>query len=246
MSEPSSKRVAAASRDRSMEISRRELLAGAGAATLLLTQRGVQAQPTANRTVVFAHVTVVNADTVQDDVALAVVGDKIAAIGPSDSILRTYAGAEVYDGRGKAILPGLINCHAHMGAVLERGFNEDFGFPNSARLAVRPASLLQGDEAALMVTVAALEAIRTGTTTIVENAGGIDRSAAALAKSGLRCVFAESIRDSENVAGPMSADGLANSERPRFSPKLREEGMRRIDDLFTAWHGKNQGRITVF
>jgi len=97
-----------------------------------------------------------------------------------------------------------------------------------------------------MVTVAALEAIKTGTTTIVENAGGIGRSAAALAQSGLRCVFAESIRDSENVAGPMSADGLARSEAPRFSPRLRDEGLQRIADLFTAWHGKHQGRIRVF
>jgi 5-methylthioadenosine/S-adenosylhomocysteine deaminase len=226
-------------------ISRRELLAGAGAAALLLDQRGLGAQP-ARRTVVFAHTTVVNVDAVQDDVALAVDGDKIVAIGATDALLRTYPGADVYDGRGKALLPGLINCHAHMGAVLERGFNEDFGFPNSARLAVRPASLLQGEENTLMVTVAALEAIRTGTTTIVENAGGIARSAAALAQSGLRCVFAESIRDSENVAGPMSPAGLAASEAPRFSAKLRDEGMQRIDDLFTAWHGRNQGRISVF
>src|SRR5207253_10018220 len=59
-------------------------------------------------------------------------------------------------------------------------------------------------------------------------------------------VVAESVRDSENVAGPMSPDGLSRSEPPRFSAKLRAEGLRRIDDLFTAWHGKNQGRISVF
>jgi cytosine/adenosine deaminase-related metal-dependent hydrolase len=94
--------------------------------------------------------------------------------------------------------------------------------------------------------VAALEAIRTGTTTIVENVGGITRSAAALAKTGLRCVFAESIRDSENVAGPMAPEGFAKSEPPRFSAKLRDDGMQRINDLFSAWHGKNQGRISVF
>ena len=228
--------------------SRRELLAGAGAgaAALLLEQGGLQAQTPPSTTVVFTHTTVANADAVQNDVALAVQGDKIAAIGPTDQILKTYPRADVYDGRGKAIFPGLINCHAHMGAVLQRGFNEDFGFPNSARLAVQPASLLQGEEATLMVTVAALEAIRTGTTTIVENVGGISRSAAALAKTGLRCVFAESVRDSENVAGPMAPEGFAKSEPPRFSAKLRDEGMQRINDLFSAWHGKNQGRISVF
>jgi len=229
-------------------LSRRQWLAGAGAgaAALIFETNGVHAQPASNRTVVFSHTTVVTVDAVRNDVALAVEGDKIAAIGPTDDILRTYSRADVYDGRGKAIFPGLINCHAHMGAVLERGFNEDFGFPNSARLAVSPNSLLQGAEAALMVTVAALEAIRTGTTTIVENVGGISRSAAALAKSGLRCVFAESVRDSENVAGPMSPEGLAKSTPPRFSAKLRDEGMQRIADLFSTWHGSSQGRISVF
>jgi 5-methylthioadenosine/S-adenosylhomocysteine deaminase len=183
---------------------------------------------------------------VQDDVALAVEGGRIAAIGPTEQILQRYPRAEVYDGRGKALFPGLINCHAHLAATLERGFNEDFGFPNSAKLSVRPGSLLQGEEATLMVTIGALEALRTGTTTIVENTGGIARSAAALAKTGLRCVFAESVRDSENVPGPMSPEGLAKSETPKFSAKLRDEGMQRIDELFSKWHGANQGRITVF
>ena len=234
----------------SANISRRRLLAGAGAgaAALFLEHGGVdaQAQTASDRTVVFSHTTVVNVDDVRDDAALAVRGDSIAAIGATDAILQAYPNAEIYDGRGKALLPGLINCHAHLAATLARGFNEDFGFPNSARLAIQPASLLQSEENTLMVTIGALEAIRTGTTTIVENSGGIGRSAAALAKTGLRCVFAESIRDSENVAGPMSPEGLAKSETPRFSPKLRDEGMQRIDDLFSKWHGANRGRISVF
>jgi len=240
--------VASPLRRRAGALSRRDLLAGtgAGAAALLLGHRRLQGQAPSSTTIVFSHTTVITVDAVQDDVALAVAGDTIAAIGPTDRILQAYPRADVYDGRGKALFPGLVNCHAHMAAVLARGFNEDFGFPNSARLAVQPASLLQGEENTLMVTVAALEAIRTGTTTIVENSGGIGRSAAALAQSGLRCVFAESIRDSENVAGPMSPEGLARSEAPRFSPRLRDEGMKRIDDLFTAWHGKNRGRISVF
>ena len=228
-------------------LTRRELLtrAGAGAAALLVDS-GVEAQPTPGTRVVFSHITVVTVDAVQDDVALAVDGDKIAAIGPTDTILKKYPDAAIYDGRGKALFPGLINCHAHLAATLARGFNEDFGFPNSARLAVQPASLLKGEEATLMVTIGALEAIRTGTTTIVENSGGISRHAAALAATGLRCVFAESVRDSENVAGPMSPEGLARSEAPRFSAKLRDEGLQRIDDLSSKWHGANQGRISVF
>ena len=213
---------------------------------MLLDRRGLQAQQPPGRTIIFANTTVINPDRVQDEVALAVQGDRIVAIGPTAEVRQAYANADVVDGRGRALVPGLVNCHAHLGQTLARGFNEDFGFPNSAKLAVQPASLLQGDEATLMVVIGALEAIRTGTTTIVEFSSGISRHAAALARSGLRCVLAEGVRDSENVPGPLSPEGLAKGQTPRFSAKLRDEGMQRIAELHGKWHGANQGRVRVF
>jgi len=210
--------------------------------------RDAQAATAQEATVVFTNTTVANPDLVQDDVALAVEGDRIAAIGPTDEVLAGYPRAEVQDGRGKALVPGLINTHAHMRAVIARGFNEDFGFPNTAGLAISPASLLEGEEGNLMVQVAALEAIRTGTTTIVEYTGNVGRQAGVLADSGLRCVLAEGIRDTENVPGPVSTRSMARSfsGTPRFSASLRDEGMQRISDLFTTWHGARGGRISVF
>ncbi len=238
-------------------LTRREWIAGAGAGTaaLLLERDPLRAAVRSGgtpvqqaSTVVFTNTTVANPDTVQDDVALAVEGNLIAAIGPTDEVLERYPGAETYHGRGKALFPGLINCHAHMRAVVARGFNEDFGFPNTANLAISPASLLEGEEGNLMVQVAALEAITTGTTTIVEYTGNVQRQAGVLADSGLRCVLAEGIRDAENVPGPMSTQAMARtvSETPRFSERLRDEGMQRINDLFSSWHGARNGRITVF
>jgi 5-methylthioadenosine/S-adenosylhomocysteine deaminase len=228
-------------------LSRRQLLAGvgAGAGALLLEQSGVQAQAPASGTYVFTHTTVITHDGQRDDVALAVEGDRIAAIGPTEQVLKAHPRAEVYDGRGKALLPGLVNCHSHMGAVIARGFNEDFGFPNTYQLAVQPGSLLSREEQVLMVRMAALECIRTGTTTVVQFGGGIAGHADALADSGLRCVFAEGLSDVENPAGPVSAERLATSEAPRFSAKLRDEGLQRATDLFEKWHGARDGRITV-
>ena len=186
---------------KSSNLSRRELILGAGSAGLLLRSSRLRAESVAKKnsqqgsTVVFTHTTVVNPDAVHKNVALAVEGSEIVAIGPTERVLEMYPRAEIYDGRDKALLPGLINCHAHMGAVIARGFNEDFGFPNTANLAVSPNSLLEGEEDILMVKVAALEAIKTGTTTIVENTGNIHRDAAALASTGLRCVFAVRTHD---------------------------------------------------
>ena len=228
-------------------LNRRELLAGAGAgaAALLLDQGAAQAQPAQGRPVVFTNTTVVTVDEVRNGVALAVQGDRIAAIGPNDEVMKQYQQAEVYDGRGKALLPGLINCHAHLAQTLARGFNEDFGFPNSYKLAVQPASLISREEATLMAVVGALEAIRTGSTTVVENVGGTAATASALAATGVRWVFAESATDREG-GSPMSPDVLARGEAPRFSQKMRDEGLARITALHSAWHGKEQGRISVF
>lgn len=231
-----------------LDLSRRQLLTGAtaGAAALLLQDNKMQAQAAPGKTTVFTHTTVVTIDNVQKDVALAVDGGIIAAIGPTDAILQKYPQAEVYDGRGKALFPGLINCHAHLNATIARGFNEDYGFPNSMRLAASPNSFLSPEENTLMAVVGALEAMRSGATTVVQNTGNIGPAATELSKTGLRWVFAESARDSETVSGAMSPEQLMKSEPPKFSPKLRDEGLQRINDLFSKWHGKEGGRISVF
>ena len=228
-------------------LNRRELLAGAGAtaAALAFDTNIGQAQATQARPLVFTNTTVVTVDEVRNGVALAVQGGRIAAIGPNDEVMKQYQQAEIYDGRGKALFPGLINCHAHLAQTLARGFNEDFGFPNSYKLAVQPTSLISKEEATLMAVVGAIEAIRTGSTTVVENVGGTAATASALAQTGLRWVFAESATDREG-GSPMSPEVLARGEAPRFSQKMREEGLARITALHSAWHGKEQGRISVF
>ena len=234
-------------------LSRRELLAGAGAAlgAGMLPGALLHAQGEAENSsaVVFTDTTIVTNDAQRRNLrnmALAVRGGVIAAIGETDEVLPAFPGAEVYDGSRKALLPGLINCHAHLSATIAKGFNEDFGFPNSLDLPQSPASLLSEDEATLMSVLAALEGLRSGTTTMVQNVSGIARDAAALAQTGQRWVFAESVRDITTVGGPMSPPRLANSVPPQFSDRLREEGMQRIADLHSAWHGRENGLVSVF
>ena len=193
---------------------------------------------------VFTHTTVVTVDpgqTVLHDVALAVDGDTIAAIGPTEALLQSYPQAETYDGRGKAIFPGLINCHAHLTATLNRGITEDFGFPPALHLPAPAHSMLSEEEIAVMALLGALESIKSGSTTVVENSPGIGVYAAELAKTGLRWVLAESGRDAVVPPGWRPGEDVYE-----FSPALREEMLQRIHDLFTSWHGAHHGLITVF
>lgn len=232
---------------------RRQFLAAAGTAigSTLAPATNLFAQNTANTTnaVIFANATLVTNDLQRNtlrNTALAVSGDRIDAIGDTEALTSRYPGAEIIDCSRKAILPGLINCHAHLDATIAKGFNEDFGFPNSLQLPASPESLLSSDERTLMSVLAAVEGLRAGTTTMVQNVGGIARDAASLVETGQRWVFAESVRDITTVDGPMSPPRLANSVPPQFSDQLREEGMQRISDLYDRWHGYDAGRVSVF
>jgi len=224
------------------------LMAAAGLPLIPGTLENFAKAPQKKSTVVFTNTTVVTGDANQaplKDVALAVKNGVVAAIGPSSEILKQFSDAEVIDGRNKAVLPGIMNCHAHLSASIAKGFNEDFSFPNRAGLEVTPRSLLSEEERTLMSVIASLHSIRTGTTTVVEYTRQIANEAPELAKTGLRWVFAEGVND--RVGGAvMSPEVFEASDTPEFSAQMREEGMQRVEDLYSAWHGKQNGRIQVF
>jgi 5-methylthioadenosine/S-adenosylhomocysteine deaminase len=195
-------------------------------------------------TTIFTHTTVVTVDagqTVLYDAALAVDANRIVAIGPTAAILQAYPQADIYDGRGKALFPGLINCHAHLTATLNRGITEDFGFPPNLHLPAQAQSMLAAEEVTVMALLGALESIKSGTTTLVENASGIGVYAAALAQTGLRWVLAESGRDAVLPPGWRPGEDVYE-----FSAARREEALQRVHDLFAAWHKAHNGLITVF
>ncbi|HEV8365765.1 MAG TPA: amidohydrolase family protein [Gemmatimonadaceae bacterium] len=73
--------------------------------------RSVAAQPS---TLAFAHVTLIDgrSETPRRDMTVVVRGNRIAAVGPADSM--SVAGiASVIDGRGKYLIPGLWDMHVH-------------------------------------------------------------------------------------------------------------------------------------
>ena len=75
-------------------------------------------------TTVIANATIVTGDSTRNVLhggAMAITGDVVAAGGATADLLASHPGAVVVDGRGKAVLPGLINCHAHLLNVLSRG-----------------------------------------------------------------------------------------------------------------------------
>jgi 5-methylthioadenosine/S-adenosylhomocysteine deaminase len=193
-------------------------------------------------TTLIRDTTVVTGDanrTVLYNAAIAIEDSSIAAIGPSQEVAARYTNAaDVVDGRGKAVFPGMINCHTHLLAVADRSILEDFGFPTTLRFPQTGRSLLTAEERNVMVLLAAIEAIRSGTTCLLEISSDIPEYAESLVSTGLRLVLAENINDFDEAK---ARDGVYE-----FLESKLDAGLRRSADLIEKWHGKAEGRVTCF
>jgi 5-methylthioadenosine/S-adenosylhomocysteine deaminase len=187
-------------------------------------------------------VTADNAGTVHSDAALAVDGGRITALGPAAGVLASQATAERIDARGRVIFPGFANTHTHLARVLARGIYEDLSPPHTppftGGLAPLPLPALSDDEERLMATLGALEAIRSGTTLLLEEGARLERYAGALADTGLRLVLCERAWDRARASvgqpGPFEQDTA-----------LAESGLARIRELHARWHDRADGRVRV-
>ena len=100
--------------------------------------------------------TVVTSDfarTVHHDAAIVIDGDRIIAIGPTEEIDHRFPGAERVDGRGKAVFPGLVNCHTHLWFTVARGIQEDFGFPSTLRFPTTVQAMLSPEELTMFAKI---------------------------------------------------------------------------------------------
>jgi 5-methylthioadenosine/S-adenosylhomocysteine deaminase len=127
--------------------------------------------------------------------AIAVRGDRIAAIGPTAELERDFPEFERFSARGLAVLPGFINAHTHTALTVLRGTVEDWD-GNSVYSYMSPVSYaMTGEERAVMTTLGCLEAIRSGCTTLVDPFRHVVSYGKAMAATGLRLWLSESCAD---------------------------------------------------
>lgn len=181
-------------------------------------------------------------DSVHYGAAIAIEGDKVAAIGANEEIAAKYPAAETIDGSGKLVMPGFANIHTHLTMTMARGVFEDLSPshkpPFTGGLSPIPLPDMTPDERRAMAELGALEAMRSGTTLMLEDSNNIDHYAGALAESGLRFLFGERAYDRTGTSigdpGPLTIDRA-----------LGQRHMQTIERNFRDWDGKADGRVHI-
>jgi 5-methylthioadenosine/S-adenosylhomocysteine deaminase len=153
--------------------------------------------------------------TVYPNGAVAIRGRDIVAVGPADEIAARYTAREVVDCTGHAVIPGLINAHAHAPMSLLRGLVADvqldvwlFGymFPVEGRF-VTPEFCYTGT----LLTCA--EMIRGGTTTFVDMYFYEEEVARAADQAGMRAICGETVMRLPTPDAASYDEGLERSQR---------------------------------
>ena len=171
--------------------------------------------------------------------AVAVDGADIVAVDSSEVIQREFRGAQILDAGGQVVMPGLINTHTHAPMVLFRGLADDLAlmdwltkyiFPAEARM-VSPEFVRAGTR------LAALEMIRSGTTTYADMYYFEEEIAKETRAAGLRGVLGQTVIQFPVPDAKTPAEGLARAAAfiaafngdPLITPAVAPHAMYTLD-----------------
>ena len=196
-------------------------------------------------TIIIHSTTVITADTgrrVLYDAAVAIDGDRIVDVGSSSDVTSRHPRAERINGRGKAVMPGFANCHTHLTATLNRGIEEDFGFPTTLRYPKGIREYVTDDELTVMTQLGVLESMRSGTTTLHE-IGSVEPYGQAVIDSGLRFMFGVGASD----VNPSKVFMRMSKEKSvfEFDEARGEASLERVKAIHSKFDGMGNDRVRV-
>jgi cytosine/adenosine deaminase-related metal-dependent hydrolase len=184
--------------------------------------------------------------------AMAVVGDRIADIGPTRELESKYSATEIIDGRNKVVMPGLIDGHGHAGHGLVKSLGTDTGewYGATEQIYARGSTTDFWRADALLT---ALERLRFGVTTGLTYFGGGDSVMRtddprygdayleAIEQVGVRWILAVGPRRPPFPRTFTHWDG----ETPTEVEVSFEEQLEVTETLIRNWHGRGDGRVNL-
>lgn len=119
-------------------------------------------------------------------------GSRIVAIGPKSNFPDSLpGGTNTISFKGRIVIPGLINTHAHLAQSILRGLAEDLPLHNWLCDSIWPLeSCYEGDDGYVAARLTCAEMLKSGTTCFLEamctHRAGFERVVTAVGESGIR------------------------------------------------------------
>ncbi len=166
------------------------------------------------------------------DGALLVEEDRIAAIGKTTELIERYPDAEILNAQRKLVMPGLICAHTHFYGAFARGMalktEAPADFPQILEyLWWRLDKALNLDDVRYSALVCLVDAIRNGTTTLIDHhaspsaiPGSLDVIAEAVTEAGLRACLCYEVSDRDGEERAL--EGMKENER--WLKKVKADG----------------------
>lgn len=171
-----------------------------------------------------------------EDGAIMIENGRIIDLGKTSEIKDKYKPERVIDAHRKAVLPGLVNLHAHLWFKLYRGAGGEWPLRERLRRVTWPVTeSLTPDDVYAGAMSSILELVKSGATTITDHfynfhkPGLADQVIRAFEMSGIRGVFVRGIMD-------MGYEAIVES---------RDHAVKEIPRQIKMWNGAADGRIQV-
>jgi 5-methylthioadenosine/S-adenosylhomocysteine deaminase len=174
------------------------------------------------------------------DGAVAVQGQRIVAVGSTKDLTGRFKATEILDASDCAVLPGLIDAHMHTPLAIVRGVAQDVA--HWMQRALAPYSRHIDAEASLAGSrLNVLEAVKAGTTTLVDFTRPVAGWAEVFVQVGVRARLTPTI----NALPPGGMAGWRVGDLYPFDPGAGQAAIKAATTLARDWHGAAEGRITV-
>ncbi len=146
--------------------------------------------------------------------SIVIKGNTIEAIGIIEDVEKQYPHAQIIDGTGKLVMPGLVNTHTHVPMTIFRGYADDLPLQEWLYDYIFPieSDFVNAENVRLGTKLAMAEMMRSGTTTFNDMYYFVDEIAGVVDATGMRAVLSESVIDFPAPNSPGPEDGLLTSE----------------------------------
>jgi 5-methylthioadenosine/S-adenosylhomocysteine deaminase len=170
------------------------------------------------------------------DGEVAIAGDRIVYAGPRLPV-GSWSAKKAIAGTGKAVLPGLVNCHSHAASLIFRSQTDGPNALGLYKVAFRMEKEVPDEVWNLTARLGCIDLLRSGVTTINDIWYCPQGLAEAVEEIGLRAVIAHKIFD-------VKLENLLHNDYTRY-PKDGEARLKAGVTFAERWHNAADGRITA-